>query len=1057
MQRARLLLLSVLFLYASADAQTYNFRNYSDDDGLPQSYVYQITQSGNGFLNLSTGEGFCVFDGNKFITFNDKNGLAENFVTTHYSDSRHVLWLGHFQNGITYLYHKKFHQLKIPELSSIKINQFTETKDHRILVSTQGGGVWLIDTNFRAVRATDHDAVISGLCADRNGQLLYASTDGLYVSSLSGNKLNTLYSVAAFQDKMVKCITPADSSHSAFWVAVEGEGIYGIRLMHNRYVPWIHIGSQLGTKTGAVSSVYADRNGHLWVGLFGEGLRKITFSDRSLSDTSCTVVKIDKNNGLKNEYIQTIFEDFEGNMWFGTFGGGLIEKPIEKFSFYGVREGIAMPDIKSLIIDQKGHTWAGTTQGLVYFEPENMMSVVYNAKNGFTDDQVNTLMQDAQGKIWIGTAGSGVFVLDPYSRHFTSFSKANHLTSLSVNTICSNKKGMIYIGTDEGAYFYNPHTQDIKLMTTVEGLMHNNVRQLYIDSHDRLWFSSHGAPPYYLQDDNFTVYKHIADMKLFNVNAVCEDNNGNIWIATEGDGVYKFDGENFTNYRTDDGLLSNYCYGIRTDLSNTVWITHKTGLSEKKATHREFQNYTSREGLLFTENNLNAISRDGSGNLWFGTTQGIVHFNAINEGHDMAEPRLSILKVMLGKKLYGTDEPIVKEYGNYPLEVEYVGVSLSDPSKIRYKYRLLGVDSGWRSTTGRSIEYSNLPDGDYTFEVIACNQEGIWTSRPARVQIMIEKPVWKYPWFYLLLMGLIVAITYLIIYIRIRQLKKTEAFLQLKIRQKTYLLQREKETVEQIKIELEVKNKDIMDSINYARRIQEALLPSKRSIYEQFPGSFIYYQPRDIVSGDFYWYSETEEHYIMAVVDCTGHGVPGAFMSLIGSTLLNEIVNNNRITVPSIILQELNSRVIKTLNQSDDENPSYDGMDMAVCAISKNRHICVYAGAYRPLYLVRNNTLMEYKANRFSVGGHNTGIEKTFTDHIISLEPADMLYLFSDGFADQFNTIQKKFTTKRLKALLTGIAGNEGEAQLEIARKTFEGWKGHEEQVDDILLAGIRI
>ena len=151
--------------------------------------------------------------------------------------------------------------------------------------------------------------------------------------------------------------------------------------------------------------------------------------------------------------------------------------------------------------------------------------------------------------------------------------------------------------------------------------------------------------------------------------------------------------------------------------------------------------------------------------------------------------------------------------------------------------------------------------------------------------------------------------------------------------EKTILLQKEKEVVEKIKVELEDKNKDITDSINYAKRIQEAILPSKEAIQAVFPESFILYKPKDIVSGDFYWFTELEDYYFIAAIDCTGHGVPGAFMSLIASTLLSEIVNGRKIIVPSHILQELNNEIIRVLKQSDSDSSTRDGMDMSICRI----------------------------------------------------------------------------------------------------------------------------
>ena len=261
-----------------------------------------------------------------------------------------------------------------------------------------------------------------------------------------------------------------------------------------------------------------------------------------------------------------------------------------------------------------------------------------------------------------------------------------------------------------------------------------------------------------------------------------------------------------------------------------------------------------------------------------------------------------------------------------------------------------------------------------------------------------------------------------------------------------------------IKSELEEKNKDITDSINYAKRIQEAILPAKESILKVFPESFILYKPKDIVSGDFYWFTETEDYYFIAAIDCTGHGVPGAFMSLIASTLIKEIVNGKKVYVPSQILQELNNSIIETLNQSDSESSTRDGMDMSICCIDKKKSKLTFAGAARPLYFIRDKVLTDTKGQGYPIGGHYGLMNLTYSDTTMDLQKGDTFYIFSDGYADQFRDgDKKKFTTKRLKAFLTEICGDDMKTQGNKLNTAFEEWKGAGLQIDDILIIGIKI
>jgi serine phosphatase RsbU (regulator of sigma subunit) len=252
------------------------------------------------------------------------------------------------------------------------------------------------------------------------------------------------------------------------------------------------------------------------------------------------------------------------------------------------------------------------------------------------------------------------------------------------------------------------------------------------------------------------------------------------------------------------------------------------------------------------------------------------------------------------------------------------------------------------------------------------------------------------------------------------------------------------------------KNREITDSLIYAKRIQSAILPDIKLIYKALENSFIYYVPKDIVSGDFYGYAQKNNKIIIAAADCTGHGVSGAFMSMIGSSLFNQIINERNITTPSLILDELNEGVIRSLKQRDSE--SHDGMDIAICCFDLSTNTVEYAGANRPLWMVRNNTIITYQANKFPIGGLQILHDDKFTNHEIKLESNDTIYIFSDGFADQFGgEFGKKLMTKHFKKVLLSIQNLSMPEQEKYLQNLFENWKGNNEQVDDVLVIGIRI
>jgi len=256
---------------------------------------------------------------------------------------------------------------------------------------------------------------------------------------------------------------------------------------------------------------------------------------------------------------------------------------------------------------------------------------------------------------------------------------------------------------------------------------------------------------------------------------------------------------------------------------------------------------------------------------------------------------------------------------------------------------------------------------------------------------------------------------------------------------------------------IDEKNRDITASINYASRIQHAMLPDPGEIIGLSQACFILYLPKDIVSGDFYWFNQIEDKLIVAVADCTGHGVPGALMSMLGVSFLEEIVNNHRITDSGKILDELRNEVQRALRQKGEREEAKDGMDISLCVIDKTKKTIQYSGAYNSLYLIRNKELVEYRADRMPIGIFDMA-DKNFTSRTIQYLPGDVIYMFSDGYADQFGGIEnKKFKYSTLKALLTEIHKKSPDTQKQILEKRFNDWKGSFPQIDDVLILGMKL
>ncbi len=308
---------------------------------------------------------------------------------------------------------------------------------------------------------------------------------------------------------------------------------------------------------------------------------------------------------------------------------------------------------------------------------------------------------------------------------------------------------------------------------------------------------------------------------------------------------------------------------------------------------------------------------------------------------------------------------------------------------------------------------------------------------------------------------IIVLIIYLIIKRKDKRLKKSKAELERLVEERT--------------AELKHKEQEITDSIRYALRIQLSIIPTQQRVKSLLPKSMVFYRPKDIVSGDFYWIESIEDEILFAAVDCTGHGVPGAMMSVIGLKSLTQAVQDKQISNPADILQFLDIAVNDTLRQSYDPGAVKDGMDLALCNINYKTLILQYAGAYNPLvifrkniastYVVTNNRetfhgndLLEIKSDKNPIGSNANGIADIFTNHTIQLQKDDCVFIYTDGYADQFGGPKgKKFKYNKLKDLLAENAHLNIDEQYNALDKSFKDWKGKQEQVDDVLVIGIKI
>lgn len=408
-------------------------------------------------------------------------------------------------------------------------------------------------------------------------------------------------------------------------------------------------------------------------------------------------------------------------------------------------------------------------------------------------------------------------------------------------------------------------------------------------------------------------------------------------------------------------------------------------------------------------------------------------------------------------------ESLVLKYENSSLEFTVSAPGFIREGSTQYQYILDGLMKNWSNwNSSNIIPFPVIPPGKYILRVRARNVLG-QISNEQSVSFEIKPPFTQTPLFFMAI-GLLVLLLFLMIMkAREVKLRKDKRLLEVKVKERTVEIEEQKNEIEKQKSKIEIQhnqiflqNKEITDSIFYARRIQSAVMPSLSDFDKIFPQNFVLFQPKDIVSGDFYWFKSIDNKAIVVAADCTGHGVPGAFMSMLGITMLNDLVIKTDWSTASGILDELRTKVKETLSQKGIAGEATDGMDISLCLFDFQKKTVDFAGAFTTLYIFRNGILMEYKADRMPIGIH-LGIQGAFTNHRIDLLPGDIFYMFSDGYYSQIGGKDgKRFLSGNFKKLLQEIHSKPLNEQSLILEKKLDEWMGAFMQVDDILVMGFR-
>lgn len=1014
-------------------SQTYQFKVLSSENSNIYPYIYSLHQDSLGYLWIGTGDGLFLYDGNVLSSFPLTFISGDNFISASTIDNKGISYLGLNNGAIAYRINQKFYLIKESLQFKSTITQLQFYKNE-LWVAVQNKGIFRIANNhvqknpILLPNIQTYCFLIKGdkvLIGTSEGVYIYANDQLTLLSNLPQTKIESIH---------LNIIT------GSIFIGTEDEGIVEILLNNNK----IKILKNYAFINN-IKDIVNDSEGNIWVATMGDGI--YFYRRNNQTNTFSQELQFTTDNGLSNMQIRKLFFDRENNLWIGTYGGGLYQYYESAFSQILQKYNEKELSFTSLY-SYNEFLIAATGEGKLF-------RININAPGQFNlfeikeliGKKINCLFVDNKLVLWIGTENNGLFLLDLVSgkiiRHIHFQDELqNNISSIdgfgSYRCI-GTKNGLLIFYTEEKGY-------DFQKITTAEGLPHNFINQVLCDVQGNAWIVT---PTNFITKYNFASQKitlnKININDILKINAAYLDQKKQLWIATYGNGVIKIDTAIY-NYTTINGLFSDYTYSIIADELGTVWVGHRQGISSIKGNN--IRTFSKNIGL-YADCNPNAVSIDKNGSVWFGTTKGILRYNFKKSVINKHPPTVLVTSIKIND-VENTINPYIElESGRYKIQFSFTGISLRESEGVTFQYMLEGYDIGWSEiTNNRTAMYPRLDEGTYTFKVLAYNYDKVVSTKPYSIVIHILPPFYKRWWFIVFSIVLMVYIFYLIIKIRERNLRRMERILKEKLDQRTKEVVKQKELIER-------KNKDITDSIQYAKRIQEAILPSFRIMHENFPQSFVFYQPRDIVSGDFYMFHQIGNNFIFICADATGHGVPGAFMSLISCTILKDILHLQVSISPSQLLYKLDNEISGIFNQENSE--TQDGLDLSVCLFDTETNTLTYSAAMRPLLIFSDGKWTYYKGNRHSIGFSKYDVNKVFVDTKIKLKKGDRFYLFTDGLPDQFSSSEQKLKVRGLIHWLEEIQGYTMIQQQVELQKRFYLWKGNQLQIDDILIMGIEV
>lgn len=1004
-------------VFSTLYAQTYSFKHFGIEKNVFPSRIENIAQAEYGELLVGTLAGLVIYDGSEFRQVTVNQGLTENAISS-ITVHEHEIWLGHWAGNISVynLTTGNIERLILQEqlnFSTIKGILYLDSSE--VLINTEAGGL------FRLKNGTLEQEVISEggmnpkiLGVERVGKKLFAyGIGGVYSGEMNLEGVQWTLD-GQLPNIKVNDFLFLDSDHQYL---ATNNGLYVSSNGNTNLVT-----GSLGLNIIALTS---DGNGSIWCGTEESGVLRY-------SSQTGQIEKIKRRNGLSYNQVRDVFIDREGILWVAT-SAGLDQYLGDGFTFFDFGKTSSNSLIWDFAVDAST-LYTATGDGITKTD-------ISDFKNGFGVSTKIELNDVNPRKITLDVNSGKAYVISQDGRLFRR-NLANgtntELTEIDAFVRCVSKvNSQHWVGTDNGVYVLEGGKITSKYDTD-SGLGGQKVNGIYhYESRNETWITFLGGYVTVLRNGRFKQFNNELGLTSKVIQDAAFDEEGNIWLASYDQGVFKIENDTFLNINVKNGLSSNTTFAIDIDKEGSVWVGHNWGLDRYRPKYKDTQHFGVDEGFMGIEVNPGALEVADDGSIWMGTLMGMLRFDPKKYQANMTEPKMQFIAATLGQyNLLNTTKELEVSDNNF--SVAYKGVSLMNPSKNRFKYRLSGVHNNWKELKeAQTIEYQTLPPGYYKFEIVGCNNDGQCSSTPLSLSFVVKPPFYRAWWFYTILFGISVLLIFFM-----------DRYKSVKLIEEKNQLSEKLEHKQQIITELDQQLSELKDEMKSDEKIISTLFVDHEKINQRAGLLFndlAYHSYNKSVFKSDHWFDF--EHPKFDLIGIINTGLNGT------SSLM--LVNNIRVIFARNICLHPEGEQLKPewlINEFEKAAQSviqglskHKGLEWLLCLKINGQKYYHQFGV--SIYVNDNDNILELKAIPREPA---MGIEAM---QLLQMDNAKVMFAATNGlFEFMDRTVSKHFTTQNLKKELEALNDGTTSDQLVQLTKAIDDWKSEMQNQKDVTL-----